>query len=351
MVDPAFESHDPEKETSPAGKSAQAPEVVPSWHGEDPTADRYEFQLEIVGSVVLALIGLVLSTKVRGKLGEPVGANLLAAGCIGLVVFVAYGYLFRNRSQRRSAEQSRALTGIAEACERIESRDGLEVGRMQRVIDDGLARSLSVFDTARKIGLAGFDVGRPVQEINEAVLRARKTVDILEISLRTMQNIDADRWRGCEADIRIMLLDPLFPPERPLACQRDSEEGQGAGQILVEIHEILKTFPAEWFWPAPAGSPSSISDEPNPDGGGTDNTGAHVKLARVMPTLSYFRIDGVAYFAPLVHKQLGHVTMHLRLREGGELFAALSTHFEKLWNDLERVVTVRPNDIPRQYTQ
>ncbi len=62
-----------------------------------------------------------------------------------------------------------------------------------------------------------------------------------------------------------------------------------------------------------------------------------MRLARVMPTMSYFRIDDVAYFAPLVYRKLGHRTMHMRFREHGDFFGVLAENFEKLWKDTEHV--------------
>ncbi len=56
-----------------------------------------------------------------------------------------------------------------------------------------------------------------------------------------------------------------------------------------------------------------------------------------MPTMSYFRIDGVAYFAPLVHKTLGNETMHMRFQEDGDFFNVLAANFEKLWKNTDMV--------------
>lgn len=303
-------------------------------------ADRYEYRLEVIGSLVLILVGVLLWTKSGGKLGQAVGANLLAAGCVALIVFLAYGWLFRRRSLDQAEERSK-----------------LENDHVRQAINGGLARSLLEFHAAQEIGLTDFTIGRP-PGLNDAALAASKTLDILEISLKTMQSIDASRWRDCKAKIRIILLDPLYPNEgASLARQRDIEEGAASEeQILGEIHEILEIFPEEWFTSNENDSADKSTlqaSDPDQSGEGASARSkaneARVKLARAMPTMSYFRIDGRAYFAPLVHRQLGHETMHLQLSQGGQFFTALETHFDKLWNDRMRVATVQPADIPQHY--
>lgn len=296
-----------------------------------PLTDKYEYRLEIFGSVILIMVGVLLWTAIGGKLGQAVGANLLAAGCVALIVFFVYGQLRSARTRLQTKQ---------------------EEDHVQEAIDAGLAKSLSVFHAAKKIGLTGSNIGRPT-DLNDVVLEATERLDILEISLKTMQSINDSRWRECEAKIRIILLDPRYPSEEvSLARQRDIEEGMGEGQILSEIHEILELFPEEWFTSNENKSALRLPD-PDRSGGGASAQPkadeARVKLARAMPTMSYFRFDGLAYFAPLVHKRLGDKTMHLKLSQDGELFAALEAHFDELWNDKKRVVTVRPADIPPHY--
>lgn len=168
---------------------------------------------------------------------------------------------------------------------------------------------------------------RPTAKINELVLSGRETVDILEISLHTMRNITADQWRGCAApEPRIILLDPNYPRTRPLAKQRDAEENQKPGTILREVFDFVHNLPGEWFDGAP-----------------------RLKLARTMPTVSYFRIDGVAYVSPYVHQRVGDATLHLELAEGGEYFEVMASHFEALWDDRSRVLPARPASIHRSY--
>jgi len=334
-------------------------------HGnERPAAERswiarYEYHLEIAGSLIVALLGAILWI-VNGRLGRALGANFISAGGVALVVFLAYGQLSRSRRQEQSEDHEATLEEIAQLVRDVKEHAHEEGTQVQQAIDVALARSLDVFCIAKEIGLTSFTVGRP-KDLNERVLAAKKTVDILEISLNTMQGIGAAAWRDCEAKIRVILLDPYFPSSgSPLARLRDAEEHQGDGQILGEIREILETFPQEWFSTIAGQATDGPSGQREPGtqrvtrgdtgaDGPSNGNGTHVKLAQVMPTMSYFRIDDIAYFAPLVHRRLGHETMHLQLHDGGQLFAALGANFDTLWADRKHVVPADPNNIPASY--
>jgi len=342
-------------------------DMQPPQHGDEhPVAERswiarYEYHLEIAGSLIVALLGAILWV-VNGRLGRALGANFISAGGVALVVFLAYGQLSRSRRQEQSEDHEATLEEIAQLVRDVKERAHEEGTQVQQAIDVALARSLDAFCIAKEIGLTNFTVGRP-KDLNERVLAAKKTVDILEISLNTMQGIGATAWRNCEAKIRIILLDPCFPPRgNPLARLRDAEEHQGDGQILGEIREILETFPQEWFSTTasqaangPSGQREPGTQRVTPDRGDTgaddpaNANGTHVKLAQVMPTMSYFRIDDIAYFAPLVHRRLGHETMHLQLHDGGQLFAALGVNFDTLWADKKHVVPADLSKIPASY--
>ncbi len=315
--------------------------------------EKYERQLEIGGSVVLAAVGFIL-WRTGDEFIRAVGANLVAAGLVGFLIFALYGWVFRQRRQKLTTEQSENVKDILKVCKRLEKRAEIGDGKILEAITAGVPESLSEFHAARDIGLLGYDEERPSEEIEQAVLEAKESVDILEVSLKTMRNIDTKEWQRCKAKVRIILLDPLFPEKdengngngnghethpmavRPLAVQRDLEEDENPGAILKEVHDIVRVLPDEWLAPSGEGGNGSASE-------------SCVKLAKVMPTLSYFRIDDMAYFAPLVHKQVGDRTMHLELAKGGGFFDELMRHFDKLWDDEKRTRSVANGDIPRTY--
>jgi hypothetical protein len=259
-------------------------------------------------SVVLILAGGVL-LLVHTCTCTGIGANLIAAGLVAGVFLYFYDGISNERSQAQVRTQMGGLEMIEESCERIEDHNRL-------------------VNVAKKVGLEACYKERPGIEINEAVLAAKNQVDILEVSLDTMAGVEAEEWLRCEARVRIILLDPKFPPDMPLARLRDREENELLeDSILHEVHATLRSLPPAWS-AAPVDPTTGVSQ-------------SGVRLARLMPTMSYFRIDGGAYFAPLVHKRLGNETLHMRFREEGDFFSMLAINFEKLWKN---TAMVKPPD-------
>lgn len=290
--------------------------------------DRLEFQLEVVALILLAVSGLALwQGESKGLLHE-IATNLMASAIVGLVLLVAYGRLLRKKSKEAADAQRQLLLRAVEGIIKVEQRGPLEETLVSEAVGKALVSHLPMIAVAEELGLTNVRVDRPTGVINEAVLKARHTVNILEISLYTMRSITPSEWTTCKAkDIRFILLDPMYPASATLALQRDSEEDQRPGQILKEVHDFLHKLPRQWL----------------------DREGSRVRLAKTMPTLSYFRIDDTAYFSPLVHKQVGDATLHLELAEGGLFFDVLAKHFEALWEDTERVAPARPDKVPRGY--
>jgi len=298
-----------------------------------PDLGAHEFGLEILSSIILMLSGGSLWLLWRNNsFVQSLAANLVAAGLVGLLVFSTYGWLARRRANNEAARHRQLLERIAQSLldgDDVEKRDGRLLDLVREGLREGFTEVSPVFDSAFRVGLTEVYEYRPTSQINQEVIQARNVVHILEISLHSMREISASDWVRCRAeDLRIIVLDPLFPTTRPLAAQRDLEESRQHGTILEEIHDLLYRLPADWF---PA--------DRNP----------RVKLARTMPTLSYFRIDDVAYFSPLVHNKVGDATLHLRLSRGGQLFQVLERHFEALWSDDKRAIKAVPAEMPRTY--
>jgi hypothetical protein len=122
-----------------------------------------------------------------------------------------------------------------------------------------------------------------------------------------------------------MLLHPLWPPGTwTFADQRDYEEQHGPNTDLQQINDFVKKF----------GRKSSL-----PGGGSFE-----VRLTRTMPTISYFRIDDNAYWAPYLVNEYGHSVPHLQISSSGELFEWLATNFERLWKAADSDLIPLPVD-------
>ncbi len=286
-------------------------------------ADKYEVLLEIAGSVVVILLGLILwVVSSSGDLWRAIAPNLVAAGALGLLVLVAYGRLFRKRQLERVREQTEAIRTITKTEAQLDAV-------VRRALDAELLK-WPLVDAAQQLGVIALYRDRPTAKINEELLSAQKTINILEISLNTMRGIARSQWQECgAADIRILLLDPYYDsPHFRVAIQRDREEDKADGTILREIHRVLGQLPEEWC-----------------QGGGK----AKVKLAQTMPTMSYFRIDDTAYFSPYVHKQIGDATLHLKLAQGGQFLTLLDKHFQALWDDAKHTCKADPKEVGECY--
>jgi hypothetical protein len=292
--------------------------------------DSIEFRLELLALILLAVAGVMLWHETTKGLLHQIAPNLVAAAIVGLVVLAAYGRLLRKRDKELIRQQTRLLEHAANEVERTREENSQKDDQISKMVSM-LVDSEPRLEAAKQLGIVRVFRHRPTEVINPAMLDARDDVSILEISLNTMRDINADEWRGCTArNVRLILLDPLYPTSAPLALQRDREEHpEFAGQILSEVHELLHKLPGEWF-------DLATGEE-------------RVKLAQTMPTLSYFRIDSKAYFSPLVHRQVGDVTLHLELEEGGQFFGILAKHFDALWNDADRVKPAQINDVPKKY--
>jgi hypothetical protein len=169
---------------------------------------------------------------------------------------------------------------------------------------------------AAEFGFLGYLPQRPFWQVaREPAFTAASHIDILEISAHTISQHNEDRdWKQLVAStkgIRVLLLNPLYPDRVPFAVSRDEEEGRaGTQEILAEVCEFLRKF----------GAGSSVDK-------------FEVRLARSMPTISYFRWDRTVCWAPLLYGRDGHSVPHTMLRLPSPLGDELSRNFERLWTD------------------
>lgn len=170
-------------------------------------------------------------------------------------------------------------------------------------------------EAAGELGLIEVLDRRPLWRISEtpAFLRATE-IDILEISgyTLTFPNIKED-WSSCRArKIRVLLLDPVFPgKDDGFAAHRDAAEHRaGSYEILIEVRDFIRKF-----------------------GAGAPEERFEVRLTQAMPTLSYFRMDNNAYWAPLVFGVNGDATPHMLVNDTGIIFEVLKRSFEEMWEE------------------
>jgi hypothetical protein len=146
-------------------------------------------------------------------------------------------------------------------------------------------------------------------------LSGARIVEVLAITAHSLfPNIDRGEWaEKCpKAIVRVLLLHPFYPPGSwSFANQRDLEEEHWIGTDAMQINDFVRKF----------GVISKFK------GGGS----FELRLARRMPTLSYFRIDDHIYWAPYLARTYGPSTPHIEIERGGVFFEVLEQHFERLW--------------------
>lgn len=167
---------------------------------------------------------------------------------------------------------------------------------------------------AAEFGFRGYLPQRPFWQIaREPAFVKASQIDILEISAHTITQHNEDQdWKRLMAStkrMRVLLLDPLYPARVPFAVSRDEEEGRaGTQEIYTEVCEFLRKF-----------------------GAGTSVENFEVRLARCMPTISYFRWDETVCWAPLLYGRDGHSVPHTMLRLPSPLGDELTRNFERIW--------------------
>jgi hypothetical protein len=169
---------------------------------------------------------------------------------------------------------------------------------------------------AAEFGFRGYLPQRPFWQIaRDAAFVEASHIDILEVSAHTISQHNEDQdWQQLMAStkrMRVLLLDPLYPARAPFAVARDEEEGRaGTQEIYTEVCEFLRKF-----------------------GAGTSVDNFEVRLARCMPTISYFRWDRTVCWAPLLYGRDGHSVPHTMLRLPSPLGDELSRNFERIWTN------------------
>src|SRR5689334_16270790 len=227
------------------------------------------------------IFGYVLITSGRPIL-VGVGSSLIAAGITGWVVLV---YVMLSQ-------------GISE--------------QLRIIVDFGLTNAFS----ARSVHIRA--------EYDQRLDRARESIDIVGFGLESLRQDYHDefaRWKG-RANVRILLLDPMFPdPTYSYAAQRDKEEKDNIGNIKLSVERFLKDV--------------------TPLLGKSDSHSFEVRLYRCLPAVNICRIDNEMFWGPYLIGQPSRSNPTFIAVKGGILFDRLADHFQQIWTDPELSISVQ----------
>lgn len=186
--------------------------------------------------------------------------------------------------------------------------------------EDGIAQLKSAND----LGLvAAFDkrsiaIGT---EYDSRILKAQEGVDIIGFCLSSFLDDHYDQFEAWAKrfPIRILLIDPDFPPNETFADIRDLEERNSIGTIKTGVNRFLTTTHNLW-------STSSIN--------------FNVKLSTTIPSINMFRIDDEIFWGPYLVDSAYKINPlksrnlpTLLVKKGGIMFPRLIEHFDAIWND------------------
>lgn len=226
---------------------------------------------------LLCLIGFLVLRSSDTALAA-VGASLVAAGIVGLVVFA---YVQMN-DQLRVRIDATLQAGIVKAFP-------ARAAQIKTEYDTRLAVA------HRQIDLMGFGLKAFREDFREDRLA--------ELANRV-------------ESVRILLLDPESPSVAgSYAKQRDKEEGNRTGQIEGDIRAFVSQYA------------SLILDGR-----------IQVRLYECLPSINVFRIDNVLFWGPYLVKEQSRNTPTLLVADGGYLFEPITEHFGRIWTDLSRPV-------------
>ncbi len=218
--------------------------------------------------VVVFLLGFLL-VRSESKIALNVGASLMAAGIVGLVIFV-YVFLSESRAQRLE----------------ILSQFGF----------------VSAFDAR---------AARIKAEYDQRLSHATERIDIMGFGLRALwddYHEQFEQWKE-RADVRILLIDPTSR----YAAQRDEEENdlpgsiRGSVQRFVRETSVLRANPGKHQF--------------------------QIRLYTCLPSVNIFRVDDDLFWGPYLVKEQSRNAPTFIVRSGGILFRRLTQQFDHIWND------------------
>jgi hypothetical protein len=121
--------------------------------------------------------------------------------------------------------------------------------------------------------------------------------------------------------VRVLVLDPEYPNSTDsYARLRDAEEKNAPGQIAQDVEAFIEQARHQF--------------------GGTFPSTFQIKKYRSIPTINIFRVDNDLFWGPYLLGRQSRNTPTFVVRRGSILFSAMNDHFEKLWGDGARTVSV-----------
>lgn len=143
-----------------------------------------------------------------------------------------------------------------------------------------------------------------------------KEVDILGTRLDRLRadwHSEFGNW-GDRSHVRILLMDPQFPPgSTTIATIRDEEESNVSGSISNQVGQFIK-------------------DSSDARTRGVAKS-FEVRQYKAIPIVTIVRVDNELFWAPYLHGRRASSTPTMLVRTGGLLFGVLLEHFDSVWND------------------
>lgn len=192
-----------------------------------------------------------------------------------------------------------------------------------------IAASIVAFlDMLREEGVRGYDekindiiiIGgleniykrRDLDEYNDLIYNAKKSIDITGYSLRGFYESNKDIiLKKCNENKNFLVRIILVDPKSQFSISRDIEENEQGSQLFFETFNNLIRWSKK-----------------------TDNI--QIKLINAPLSNMIYRIDDVMYTGPYFYRTSSKETYTNRLNYNGWLYKAYQENFNKLWDEAGR---------------
>ena len=173
-------------------------------------------------------------------------------------------------------------------------------------VDEREKRSWKIIDEG---GIDNIFKRRDLDEYNELVRNAKKSIDITGYSLRGFYESNKDViLEKCKKNkkfiVRIILVNPLSQ----FSASRDAEENENDSKLFKEMYNTLK----KW---------SRKSDA------------IEIRLIDTPLSDMVYRIDDIMYTGPYFYKKSSKETYTNRLKKDGWLFEMYQENFDRMWEN------------------